>query len=101
MKHRAAWVWLAVLVGALAFLGFRWTSGIILQSNILALLPPTERDAAAQNIQDRIANVFSRRVVFLVGDADPAKARAAALELSTALAHSGLISALTSKIDVT
>jgi predicted exporter len=100
MKHWAAWVWLAVLIAALAFLALRWTSGITLQSNILALLPPTERDAAAQNIQDRIANVFSRRIVFLVGDADPAKARAAALELSTALGHSGMISALTSKIDV-
>ena len=43
MKHRPAWVWLAVLIVALAFLGFRWTSGIMLQSNILALLPPTER----------------------------------------------------------
>ena len=74
MKHRAAWVWLAVLIAATAFLALRWASGITLQSNILALLPPTERDAAAQNIQDKIANVFSRRVVFLVGDADPAKA---------------------------
>jgi len=100
MRHRAAWVWLAVLIAATAFLALRWASGITLQSNILALLPPTERDAAAQNIQDKIANVFSRRVVLLVGDADPAKARAAALELSTALGNSGLISALTSKIDV-
>jgi predicted exporter len=99
MNRRAAWVWLAVLVATLAFLGIRLALGITLQSNILALLPPTERDAAAQNVQDRIANVFSRRIVFLVGDADPAKARAAALQLSTALAHSGLIAALTSKID--
>ncbi|MGD0144008.1 MAG: hypothetical protein ABSC92_12680 [Rhizomicrobium sp.] len=99
MKRLGAWLWLALLVVALGYLAFRIASGITLQSNILALLPPTERDAAAQNIQDRIAGVFSRRVVFLVGDADPTKARTAALELSAALAHSGLISALTSKID--
>src|SRR5580692_3447580 len=101
MKRLGAWLWLAALVIALGCLALRLSAGIALQSNILALLPPTERDAAAQNIQDRIANVFSRRIVFLVGDTDPAKARTAAQELSTALAHSGLISALTSKIDVT
>jgi predicted exporter len=99
MKRLGAWLWLAVLVMALGYLALRLAAGISLQSNILALLPPTERDPAAQNIQDRIANVFSRRVVFLVGDTDPVKARTAALELSTALARSGLISALTSKID--
>lgn len=99
VKHRAAWVWLVVLLATLAYLALRLALGITLQSNILALLPPTERDAAAQNVQDRIASVFSRRIVFLVGDTDPAKARTAAAELSTALAHSGLISALTSKID--
>jgi predicted exporter len=99
VKRLGAWLWLAVLVMALGYLILRLSAGIALQSNILALLPPTERDAAAQSVQDRIANVFSRRIVFLVGDTDPAKARAAAQQLSTALAHSGLISTLTSKID--
>lgn len=99
MKHRGAWLWLAVLVATLGYLAVRQESGISLQSNILALLPPTERDPAAQAVQDRIANAFSRRVVFLVGDNDPTKARNAALELSDALARSGLVAALTSKID--
>jgi predicted exporter len=99
MKRLGAWLWLAVLVLALGYLALRLSAGISLQSNILALLPPTERDVTAQGIQDRIANVFSRRIVFLVGDTDPAKARAVALELSTALAHSGLISALASNLD--
>jgi predicted exporter len=99
MKRPGAWLWLAVLVLAFGYLALRASAGITLQSNILALLPPTERDAAAQSIQDRIANAFSRRVVFLVGDVEPSKARAAALQLSAALMHSGLIFTLTSKVD--
>jgi predicted exporter len=99
MKRYGAWLWLAALVLTAAWLALRLSSGILLESNILALLPPTERDAAAQNVQDRIARAFSSRVIFLVGDPDAAKARAAALRFSAALVHSGLISALTSKLD--
>ncbi|HWY14480.1 MAG TPA: hypothetical protein VNX86_04980 [Rhizomicrobium sp.] len=99
MKRYGAWLWLATLILIAAWLALRLSGGFSLQSNILALLPPTERDAAAQNVQDRIARAFSSRVIFLVGDPDAAKARAAALKFSAALMHSGLISALTSKID--
>lgn len=99
MKQVAAWIWFAVLAATLAYLLLRLSYGIALQSNILALLPPTGHDASAQEIQDRIANAFSRRVALLVGHEDAAKARTAALELAAALEHSGLISAVTSKVD--
>ena len=99
MKRYGAWLWFAIIVLTAAYLILRLAAGITFQSNILALLPPTERDATAQNVQDRIANAFSRHVVFLVGDTDPTKARSAALALAAALEHSGLITSVTSKID--
>ncbi len=98
MSRRGAWLWLAVVVLAGFYLLVRLAGGITLQSNILALLPPTERDATAQNVQDRIATAFSRRIVFLVGHRDPAKARDAARQLTAALAKSGMAS-ITSGID--
>ena len=99
MKRIAPWLWLAAVVLILAYLAFRIAGGIVLQSNILALLPRTERDAAAQSVEDRITNSFAKRVVFLVGDRAPEKAAAAARKLSAVLEKSGAISALTSKID--
>ncbi len=75
MMRYGAWLWLLVIVIAAIYLSFRAVTGIVLESNILALLPRAERDAAAQNVQDRIAESFSRRVIFLVGDASPEKSR--------------------------
>jgi predicted exporter len=99
MMRRGAWLWLLAILLTAAYLVFRIATGITLESSILALLPRAERDAAAQSVQDRIAESFSRRVVFLVGDAAPAKAADAARKLSAALERSGLIASLTSKID--
>ncbi|HEX4081048.1 MAG TPA: hypothetical protein VHX61_19465 [Rhizomicrobium sp.] len=99
MKRAGAWLWLAAVALAATWLLMRLSAGISLQSNILALLPPTERDAVAQNIQDRIAATYSRRVVFLVGDYDAGKARGAARQFGEALVHSGFVSAITSMID--
>lgn len=99
MKRFGAWIWLAVIIAAAIYLAVRAAGGITLDSNILALLPRAERDAAAQNVQDKIANSFSRRVVFLIGDASPAKAAAAARELSDTLEHSGTVAVITSKLD--
>ena len=99
MMRIGAWLWLCVIVVVAGYLAFRLATGIALESNILALLPRTERDAAAQSVQDNIADTFSRRVVFLVGDRAPDKAVAAARILSAALERSGTIASLSSKID--
>ncbi|MCE9521899.1 MAG: hypothetical protein K8S25_05640, partial [Alphaproteobacteria bacterium] len=99
MKWLAAALWLVVIVATIAYVWWRVTAGLTLQSNILALLPPTERDASAQEVQDRIAGAFSRRLAFLVSHKDAALARSSALKLATALEQSGMVSAITSKVD--
>ena len=99
MNRMGAGLWLAVVAATLAYLFLLLSQGNLLQSNILSLLPSTERDASAQEVQDRVASAFSRRVVLMIGHADAARARTAALKLASALADSGMISAITSNVD--
>jgi predicted exporter len=98
VKRLASWLWLLTVVAALAFLAVRVTQGIALQSNILALMPPADRDAGAQSVQDRVTNAFARRIVLLVGHDDPAVGRTAALRLSAALTRSGLFRSVTAQV---
>jgi predicted exporter len=98
VKPLWSWVWLLAVATALVFLALRLTQGVALQSNILALMPPADRDAGAQSVQDRVTGAFARRVVVLVGDRDPAVARTAALRLSAALMRSGLFRSVTSQV---
>ncbi len=99
MKAALALVWLCVVALAGGYLALRATDGIALQSNILALLPRDARDVAAQGAQDRIADMLSRRVVFLVGSSSPRTAASAAARLSESLSQSHMVKAVTSGVD--
>jgi predicted exporter len=99
MKQKAAVLWLVVLCAVLAYLALRAVEGIELQSNIVALLPHAERDATVQRAEDRVAAAFSRRVVLLVGDRDPAAAHEAGRTLAASLEESGLAARVTAIID--
>ncbi len=99
MRRNAAVLWLVVLCVVLLYLGLRAWQGIELQSNFIALLPHAERDATVQRAEDRVAAAFSRRVVLLVGDRDPATAHEAGRTLAAALETSGLAARVTAIID--
>jgi predicted exporter len=76
----------AVFVGLAAVLLLR---GAPLQTNLLALLPPTERSAAAERAVAAMHDAAANRAVFLVGHRDPAIARTAARVLAADLQASG------------
>lgn len=99
MRRTAALLWLAVLCVVLAYLGLRFARGIELQSNIIALLPHAERDQTVQRAEDRVAAAFSRRIVILLGDRDPAKAHDAGRSFAAALEASGLAATVTAVVD--
>lgn len=99
MKRSLALLWLAVVLLAGGYFAWRATDGIALQSNILALLPRDARDAAAQGAQDKIADMLSRRIIFLVGSSSPKTAAIAAVRLSASLSRSHMITSLTSTVD--
>jgi predicted exporter len=99
MNRTLPWLWASLVALVFLYAVVRAVLGISLQSNILALLPQTERDVTVQRIQDGIAKSFSRRVVFLIGHANPTKARIASRSFSFVLKQSGAISSLTTQID--
>ncbi|MGE5385934.1 MAG: MMPL family transporter, partial [Betaproteobacteria bacterium] len=83
--RRIAVLWClgAVLCGAWA--GYRILTGAPLETNLLALLPTTERNPRAEQAVNVLAESLGNRAVFLVGDADAAAAHAAARRFATEL----------------
>lgn len=68
-----------------AWVGYRLTSGAPLETNLLALLPATERNPRAEKAVNALAESMGNRAVFLVGHADPDTAHAAARGFAEAL----------------
>lgn len=99
MRRWAAWFWLALVVFAGGYVALRLHAGLHLQSSILALLPRAERDGVADQAQSRVAEAGARRIVLLLGHADPARARAAGRDLAVALGASGLVRGVTATVD--
>lgn len=65
----------AVLVGACVL---QFTGRSPLQANIMAMLPPTERNPLAEEVIQRLGELGGTRSVFLVGHASPERAKYAA-----------------------
>lgn len=61
---------------------YRLTTGAPLETNLLALLPATERNPRAEQAVNALAESLGNRAVFLVGHADAAKAHAAARQFA-------------------
>ena len=86
----AAWSGLAILLVAAAL----QLRSFPLQTDLLALLPSTERSATAERAVEAMRDAAGNRVVFLVGHADPAAARSAATRFAQALRGSGAFTAV-------
>jgi len=74
MKIRArAILWGMLAIGILLACVFQLSgtsrSSSLLQTNLLAVLPPTERSPLAEDAVNRLANVAGNRAIFLVGHA--------------------------------
>jgi len=89
MKRRAAiWLLLALAVVASCIAQIVAAGRLPLQTNLLALLPPTERNPVAEEAIDRLADSAGGRVIILVGGKDSSQASAAAREFATELRQS-------------
>ncbi len=84
MRWRAL-LWL-VLACELALAGaMRFSGGLPLQSNLLALLPQTERNPLAERAVGRLAEAAGNRAFFLIGPASPEVAGQAARQFAAQL----------------
>ena len=89
-------VWLALICVTTVYCAWRFAEPAFgghtfappLQTNLLALLPKTEADPAAEQALDALANTMGERAVYLVTSRDGAHAKAAARSLAQALSAS-------------
>lgn len=99
MKRILAFIWLAIVLVAMAYLGTRLYQGLSFRTDLMALLPREEQNPAVQKANDAVTDALSRKLVFLVGSADRSAARAGAAELSRRLQASGLVALSTGGLD--
>jgi predicted exporter len=84
-----SWLFLAVLgVGAAVFAGMV-SRGVPLQTNVVAMLPATERDPVAEKVVASLGAAIGSRVIVLVSHADESRAKAAAERFASAATSAG------------
>lgn len=84
-----SWLFLAALgVGAAIFAG-ALVRGVPLQTNVLAMLPTTERDPVVEKVVASLGSAAGRRVIVLVSHAEQSHAKAAAERFAAAAAEAG------------
>jgi len=76
------WIWMALLAGLAAFAGLRLASGRAMETDLLAMLPETEKNPVAERAVQTLTRTTQERIVLLVRGADPADSRTAALALA-------------------
>lgn len=101
VRRLLAVCWLALVMVALAHLGWRALEGITFRADLMALVPREESDPAAARASNTAITFLSRRVVLLVGYSDRVQARRAATALTDALEKSGQFYAATGGLDST
>lgn len=85
-----AWLWSATAALALAVCVTFMMRGAPVQTNLLALLPPTERDPVVEQAVEALNAAVGQRVLFMVSHPDGAMARAAAADFAVDLERAGL-----------
>jgi len=93
LKARAACFLVAVAI--VATIGATYFArGVPLQSNLLAMLPATERDAEVEEVIARLGTALAGRVVFVVSHGDAAAARRGAEAFGGSLKADGALRTL-------
>lgn len=87
-----------LLICLLAGLGFHLHKGLQLDTDILELLPPTEKDPVVAKAMQAFTRQMSHRIVFLIGHADGEVARSAAASLQASLEDSAFFSKVQAKM---
>jgi predicted exporter len=101
MKLRALlWLLLAICVAITCGIQFTASGHVPVQTNLLALLPQTERNAVAEVAVGRLADAAGNRAVFLIGEKRPDRAATAARAFAAKLRESDAFSGVIADIPV-
>lgn len=102
MSVRARAVWFLLAVALVAGIGATYLArGLPLQSNLLAMLPPTERDGEVEEVISRLGSALAARVVFVVSHSEDLTARNAAETFAAALRANGGLRTLIVRLPAT
>ena len=93
-SHWLAAVWLAFVIACGVWAGQRLLAGQALETNLLALLPSTERNPRAEEAVGVLAEMLGNRAVLMVGHRDPDAAHAAAAVFAEKLQAGGAFRAV-------
>ena len=83
------WIWLAFLAVLAVTGGLRLARGGAVQTDLLAMLPDTERNPVAETALRTLAQAAGDRAIFLVGGGPPEAGKAAGRAFAQALTRSG------------
>lgn len=88
LRQALAIVWLALVLAAAAHLAQRFAGTTPLETDLLALLPPTEKSATGEAAVKALGEQIGNRALFFLGHTDPEQARRAARGFAAHLASS-------------
>ncbi len=97
MRWRA-WTWMLFAACLLALTVGRFWPDPPIETDLLTLLPPTERNPLVERAMDQIGRLAGERAVFLVGATDPRDAQAAAAFLTDRLESGRLFRRVISRV---
>jgi predicted exporter len=83
------WIWVACLVALAVAGGLRLGRGGAIQTDLLAMLPDTERNPVAERAFRALGHAAGDRAIFLVGGGPLESSKAAGRELAASLTGSG------------
>lgn len=93
-----AWAWSLALAAMTAFSVGRLASGQAIQTDLLEMLPATERNPVAERAVTALAKATGERAVFLVRAETPERSKAGALHLGEALRRTQAFEEVTTRI---
>ena len=91
------WLWTAAVAALVLFYALRVAPVLRIDTDIMALLPGAADQTAAA--QQRHSDALGRKLLFLVGDADPQRARQAARQLADRLRDAHVFTAVSLEAD--
>jgi len=92
------WIWLLALALMAGFCLERSRRGGAVDTDLMAMLPATEQNPAAERALRVLASATGDRAIFLVGAGDPQRSEAAARFLGDRLARSGAFGQVTTTL---
>ncbi|HRE17923.1 MAG TPA: MMPL family transporter, partial [Rhodocyclaceae bacterium] len=88
-RLRLAAIWLAFALGCMAWACLQLVTGQKIETNLLALLPPTERNPRAELAVNKLSETLGNRALFLIGHSDAEAAHQLSRRFADSLRNSG------------